>query len=85
MTLDGTRAAQAALFCTDLHRHIAELDAQASMIAGRLRNEMGLRGRSRRLDLIGFYQGQLRGRAAERRRVMEMLAAMGHGYPCSHR
>ena len=80
--VDETRSAQTAVFCADLHRHIDQLDGQASVVAARLR---GLMDRSGVPDLGGSLHQKLRQLATERRRIMDLLATMGHRYPCSHR
>ena len=78
---DGSRGAQSAIFCADRHRNIDLLDGQASAIAATLRGLVD--GRSG-AEHPGPLQDKLRELAAERRRVMDLLAAMGHGYPCAH-
>ncbi len=78
---DGTRDAQAAIFCADLHRSIDLLDSQASAISAKLRGLLD--GRSG-ADHAAPLQDKLRDLADERRRVMNLLVAMGHGYPCAH-
>lgn len=76
--------AQAAVFCVELHAHIELIDGQASSNARRLRAQMGQQGRSRKPELIASLQEDLRALALERRRVLDMLTAIGHYYPCRH-
>lgn len=76
--------AQAAVFCVELHRHIELLDRRASSQARRLRTHKGQQGALRRPDVIAAIQKELTELAVARRGLLEMLAAMGHGYPCGH-
>lgn len=76
--------AQTEVFCTELQRHVGLLDADASAHAARLRVQMGLRGPARNPALLIALQEQLREVAVERRRLLDMLDAMGHSYPCAH-
>ncbi len=72
--------AQADAYCAELQLRIAQIDDQTS----RLRAEMskylvaGLSPRVRRI------QGGLRSLAIERRKLIDLLIAVGHSYPCTH-
>ena len=80
---DEKRGAQAAVFCADLHRHIALLDSQASTIAAKLRGDVDVSGPGQP-SRGGSLHGKLTELSDERRRVMDLLASIGHSYPCSH-
>lgn len=72
--------AQADAYCDELQRRIAQIDDQIA----RLRTEMSkylVAGRSPRVRRI---QGGVRSLAIERRKLVDLLIAVGHSYPCTH-
>jgi hypothetical protein len=71
---------QAESFCVDLHAHIAQLEDQAAKFKSQLARytAIGQHNQAKRL------QSQLRMLILERRHVANMLASLGHGYPCGH-
>lgn len=82
--IDDGHPAQAAVFCVELHRHVDALDVKASSDARKLRGQMGVQGASRKPDVILALQQGLRELALERRKLLSMLTALGHAYPCRH-
>ena len=72
--------AQADAFCVDLHQLIAELDSRA----GKLRVEMDKYAVARQTAQVRRIQRDLRSSTAERRKLLDMLIAIGHSYPCEH-
>jgi hypothetical protein len=76
----GTAASsgQAENFCGDLHAHIAQLEKQA----GKFKAQMARYTSIGQINQAKRLQSQLRMLILERRHVVNMLASLGHGYPC---
>ena|GEM_PF-1054628 len=76
----GTKASsrQAENFCVELHEHVAQLEDQAAKFKAQMARytAIGQQNQVKRL------QNQLRMHILERRHVANMLASLGHGYPC---
>lgn len=72
--------AQADAYCDELNLRIAHIDDQTTQ----LRTEMSkylVAGRSPRVRRI---QGGVRSLAVERRKLIDLLIAVGHSHPCAH-
>jgi len=71
---------QAEKFCGELHAHISQLEEQAAKFKAQMARytAIGQHNQVKRL------QSQLRMLILERRHVANMLASLGHGYPCQH-
>lgn len=80
----GTYPTQTSVFCVELHRHLGLVDGHAGAAARKLHVLMGRNGTARDPDSITSLQEQLKGLAAERRQLLDMLNALGHTYPCRH-
>jgi hypothetical protein len=73
-------ACQAEMFCGELHEHTAQLEEQAAKFRAQMARytAIGQHNQVKRL------QSQLRMLILERRHVANMLASLGHAYPCQH-
>ena len=71
---------QAEIFCGELHAHIAQLEEQA----GKFKAQMARYSAIGQHNQVKRLQSQLRMLILERRHVANMLASLGHGYPCRH-
>ena len=71
---------QAENFCGELHAHIAHLEEQA----GKFKAQMARYTAIGQHNQVKRLQSQLRMLILERRHVANMLASLGHGYPCRH-
>ena len=82
METRGTKASsrQAENFCVELHAHIAQLEDQAAKFKSQMARYTAI-GQSNQVKRL---QNQLRMLILERRHVANMLASLGHGYPCGH-
>ncbi len=76
---DADRA-QADAFCDDLQTRIARLDEKASKFRGELSKYLA----AGRKPQVVRVQRSLRAVAIERRKLIDMLIATGHSYPCNH-
>jgi hypothetical protein len=72
--------AQADIFCEELHRQIALLDEQRATF----RAEMARYSSGHRLEQVKRMQRELRTTALERRKLLDLVAGLGHRYPCDH-
>jgi hypothetical protein len=76
----AAKIGQAENFCGELNAQITQLEEQGSKFKAQMA----------RYTSIGQYnqvkrlQSQLRMVILERRHVVNMLASLGHGYPCAH-
>lgn len=75
----GDRAQEDA-FCDELHRRIARLDHKSE----RFKAELAKHTAARRTAQIARFQTKLRDTAVERRKLIDMLIAIGHSFPCRH-
>lgn len=75
----GDRA-QEDSFCDELHRRISRLDQKTA----RFKAELAKHTAARRTAQIGRVQANLRDTAVERRKLLDMLIAIGHSFPCRH-
>ena len=71
---------QAENFCGELHAHIAQLEEQA----GKFKAQMARYTSIGQHNQVNRLQSQLRMLILERRHVANMLASLGHAYPCQH-
>lgn len=78
--LSDASSRQAENFCGELHAHIAQLEDQAAKFKSQMTRYTAI-GQPNQLKRL---QGQLRMLILERRHVANLLAALGHGYPCQH-
>ncbi|MEI7517807.1 MAG: hypothetical protein WCJ98_04935 [Mycobacteriaceae bacterium] len=76
----AAKLGQAENFCTELHAHIAQLEEQS----GKFRAQMARYTAIGQHNQVKRLQSQLRMLILERRHVVNMLASLGHGYPCGH-
>ena len=72
--------AQASYFCTELHQRIAVLDDEAI----KRRSRMARLASIHQDSLVRALQDEMRSALVERRKIADMLAALGHRYPCVH-
>ena len=73
---------QTQIFCVELQGLLVGIELGIELAAGRIRRRIASRGAG---DLA-TNQKRLRAAMLERRRVIDLLTTMGHGYPCfSHR
>ena len=72
--------AQASYFCAELHQWIAVLDDEAI----KRRSRMARLASIHQDSLVRALQDEMRSALVERRRIADMLAALGHRYPCNH-
>ena len=73
-------AGQAENFCGELHAHITQLEEQA----GKFKAQMARYTAIGQHNQVNRLQSQLRMLILERRHVTNMLASLGHDYPCRH-
>ena len=69
---------QAENFCSELSAHIAQLEEQV----GKFRAQMARYTSIGQYNQVKRLQSQLRMLILERRHVVNMLASLGHAYPC---
>ena len=69
---------QAENFCGELHAHIAQLEEQAAKFKAQMARYTAI-GQHNQVNRL---QSQLRMLILERRHVANMLATLGHNYPC---
>lgn len=81
---DSARRTQAAFFCVELHGHVGDLDGQAAMVAAKLRALAEPGGRPGAAGATRALKDKLYQLTVERKRVMDLLAKIGHDYPCRH-
>jgi hypothetical protein len=77
--LEANRA-QASYFCAELHQRIALLDDEAI----KRRSRMARLASIHQDSLVRALQDEMRSALVERRKIADMLAALGHRYPCVH-
>ena len=78
---DSDRAQGDAL-CAELCQRVIELDSGLAKSIAALQ-KLESRGVQGSLQ-VGRLQRQIRELSTERRRIIEMLTALGHSYPCDH-
>jgi hypothetical protein len=76
----AAKIGQAENFCGELNAHIAQLEEQA----GKFKAQMARYTSIGQHNQVKRLQNQLRMLILERRHVVNMLASLGHGYPCAH-
>ena len=74
------RRAQADVLCGELNRQIGALDARMDKLRARMAKYIA----EDRQGQIARMQTEFRTTAVERRRIISMLADLGHGHPCDH-
>lgn len=73
--------AQGDALCDDLRLRIEGIDGQIAKLRAELSKYL-VAGRTPRVRRI---QGALRSLTVERRQLIDLLMAVGHSYPCTHR
>ncbi len=74
------RRAQGDALCGELNRQIVTLDARMDKLRVRMAKYIA----ENRQGQIARMQTEFRTTAVERRRIISMLADLGHSHPCDH-